>query len=92
VENAIQHGIAPMEGGGLIETHVKRVGDMLWMQVRDNGSGAGNPLTKGHGIGMQNTKDRLEYFYPDAHEFRAIAPIGGGYEVTIQIPFERVTA
>jgi sensor histidine kinase YesM len=89
VENAIQHGIAPMEAGGLIETHVKRVGDMLWMQVRDNGSGPGGSLTKGHGIGMQNTRERLAYFYPDAHEFHAVAPLGGGYEVTIQIPYER---
>lgn len=89
VENAIQHGIAPMEMGGLIETNVKRVGDTLWMQVRDNGSGPGSSLSKGHGIGMQNTRERLAYFYPDAHEFRAIAPVGGGYEVTIQIPYER---
>jgi signal transduction histidine kinase len=92
VENAIQHGIAPMETGGLIETYVKRVGETLWMQVRDNGNGPGSSLTKGHGIGMQNTKERLAYFYPDAHEFRAVAPLGGGYEVTIQIPYERTMA
>lgn len=90
VENAIQHGIAPMEKGGLIETSVKRVGETLWMQVRDNGSGADGSLTKGHGIGMQNTKERLAYFYPNAHEFQALSPIGGGYEVTIQIPYERM--
>jgi hypothetical protein len=92
VENAIQHGIAPMEAGGLIETNVKRVGDTLWMQVRDSGRGSGSSLTKGHGIGMQNTRERLAYFYPDAHEFRAVAPIDGGYEVTIQIPYERKIA
>jgi len=78
-----------MEMGGLIEAYVKRVGNTLWMQVRDNGSGPGSSLSKGHGIGMQNTRERLAYFYPDAYEFRAIAPVGGGYEVTIQIPYER---
>jgi two-component system, LytTR family, sensor kinase len=72
VENAIQHGIAPKAAGGFIETHVKRVGDTLWMQVKDNGRGPGNSETKGHGIGMQNTRERLAYFYPDNHEFRAI--------------------
>jgi LytS/YehU family sensor histidine kinase len=91
VENAIQHGIAPLEEGGLIETHVKRVGDMLWMEVRDNGCGSIGSDTKGHGIGMQNIRERLAYFYPDAHEFNAVAPQGGGYAVTIQIPYERVT-
>jgi hypothetical protein len=41
---------------------------------------------------MQNTRERLAYFYPDAHEFRAMAPADGGYEVTIQIPYERALA
>lgn len=92
VENAIQHGIAPKAAGGLVEAQVKRVGDTLWMQVRDNGRGPGNTETKGHGIGMRNTQERLAYFYPDAHEFRAMVPAGGGYEVTIQIPYERALA
>lgn len=92
VENAIQHGIAPMEAGGTVEAYVKRVGDKLWMQVRDNGCGLSDSPTKGHGIGMQNTRERLAYFYPDSHEFLAQAPPDGGYEVTIQIPYERATA
>jgi two-component sensor histidine kinase len=92
VENAIQHGIAPLEAGGSIETHVKRVGDMLWMEVKDNGRGPIGSDTKGHGIGMQNIRERLAYFYPDAYEFNAVAPAGGGYEVTIQIPYERAIA
>jgi sensor histidine kinase YesM len=92
VENAIQHGIAPLEVGGSIETRVKRVGDMLWMEVKDNGRGPNGSDTKGHGIGMQNIRERLAYFYPDAYEFNAVAPAGGGYEVTIQIPYERATS
>jgi len=92
VENAIQHGIAQMEAGGLIETCVKRVGERLWMQVRDNGSGSAAATTKGHGIGMQNTRERLAYFYPGTHEFAAAPLTTGGYEVTIQIPYERAIA
>jgi sensor histidine kinase YesM len=92
VENAIQHGIAPLETGGLIETCVKRVGDTLWMQVRDNGCGPGSSLSKGHGIGVQNTRERLAYFYPKTHEYSVVAPPSGGYEVTIQTPYERMTA
>jgi LytS/YehU family sensor histidine kinase len=59
------------------------------MQVRDNGRGPTDSKTEGHGIGMQNTRERLAYFYPDAHEFQAVAPAEGGYKVTIQIPYER---
>jgi hypothetical protein len=92
VENAIQHGIAPKRQGGLIETRVKRVGDTLWMQVKDNGRGPAGSKPKGHGIGMQNTRERLAFFYPGTHEFHAVAPAEGGYEVTIQIPYELAIA
>lgn len=89
VENAIQHGIEPMETGGFVETCVKRVGDRLWLEVRDNGSGTSDSSTKGYGIGMQNIRERLAYFYPEAYEFNAGAREVGGYQVTIQIPYER---
>jgi sensor histidine kinase YesM len=92
VENAIQHGIAPRASGGVVEARVKRVDDTLWMQVKDNGCGPGGSSTEGHGIGMRNIRERLTYFYPGAHEFQATALAGGGYEVTIQIPYERATA
>jgi len=92
VENAIQHGIAPKRQGGSIETCVKRVGDKLWMRVKDDGCGTDSSATKGHGIGLQNIRERLAYFYPDGYEFRAVSPASGGYEVTIQIPYERVMA
>jgi len=92
VENAIQHGITPKRQGGSIETCVKRVGDKLWMQVKDDGCGTDSPSTKGHGIGLENIRERLAYFYPDSYEFRAVSPASGGYEVTIQIPYERAMA
>jgi LytS/YehU family sensor histidine kinase len=89
VENAIQHGIAPKRQGGLIETSVARMGDKLWMQVKDDGCGADSPSTKGLGIGLQNIRERLAYFYPNSYEFRTESPTSGGFEVTIQIPYER---
>ena len=88
VENAIHHGIAPLLVGGLIETSVKKVGNRLWMQIRDNGAGPGH-ASEGYGIGIRNTRERLAYFYPGTHEFLASARESGGYEVTIEIPFER---
>jgi two-component sensor histidine kinase len=92
VENAIKHGIAPKRQGGSIETSVKRIGDKLWMQVKDDGCGTDTSFTKGHGIGLQNIRERLTYFYPDSFELHAGTPASGGYEVTIQIPYERAMA
>jgi two-component sensor histidine kinase len=92
VENAIKHGIAPKRQGGSIETSVKRIGDKLWMRVKDDGCGTGSSSTTGHGIGLQNIRERLAYFYPDGFELHARTPANGGYEVTIQIPYERAMA
>jgi sensor histidine kinase YesM len=91
VENAVKHGIAPLETGGRIDAQVKRMGDKLWMQVRDNGCGVSGSPAAGHGIGLQNIRERLNYFYRDAYQFDAVAPADGGYQVTIQIPYERAT-
>jgi sensor histidine kinase YesM len=90
VENAIRHGISRLEGDGLLETSVERIGDTLRLRVRDNGPGLnGSSTNGGHGIGIQNTRDRLSYFYPGAYDFAVVEPELGGYEVTIQIPYER---
>lgn len=90
MENAIHHGIAAMKTGGIIEASVRREGDRLCMQVRDNGAGLGE-ASKGHGIGLRNIRERLTFFYPGAHEFTAARHESGGYEVIIQIPFEQAT-
>jgi len=91
IENAIRHGISHLESDGLLETSVERVGDTLSLRVRDNGPGlsGASKTSQGHGIGIQNTRERLSYFYPGAFDFVTAAPETGGYEVTIRIPYER---
>lgn len=91
VENAIHHGISRMKRGGLLETTIRRVDNKLQLSVRDNGDAAGMP-SKGHGIGLRNTRERLTYFYPNVHQFQAGARPSGGYEVFIEIPYEKSPA
>ncbi len=92
VENAIQHGIAPMKRGGVLQASVRRCKDKLQLCVRDNGDALGKAATKGHGIGLRNTRERLKLFYPDLHTFQAAKLVTGGYEVFIEIPYEKVSA
>jgi LytS/YehU family sensor histidine kinase len=91
VENAVQHGIAPMENGGTIEARIVRSGDQLCMQVRDTGSTAQN-ATAGHGIGLSSTRDRLAHFYPGMHQFTAGPLPTDGFEVIIEILYEVAAA
>lgn len=88
VENAIRHGIARCETGGIIETSAQRAGEHLHLTIRDNGPGM-NVQTNGHGIGLKNTRERLSHFYRDDYDMSAKTLEAGGFEVFIRIPYEQ---
>jgi len=89
VENAIRHGIARCEGEGCIETSARRIGARMQLQVRDNGPGSNGGPHPGFGVGLLNTRERLNHFYRNDYELRTSQPESGGFEVSITIPFER---
>jgi two-component system LytT family sensor kinase len=64
VENAILHGVIERAGGGIVTVSIRRDGDVLSMEVRDDGPGATpQQLTSGRGLGLANTRSRLECLY-----------------------------
>lgn len=88
VENAIRHGIAPRARAGLIEVCARREIGMVQLQVRDNGNGfAEDSMQSPKGIGLSNTRARLEQLYGADHRFELTDRDGGGLTVTIEIPF-----
>ena len=88
VENAVRHGIAPKLGGGSVEITACRAGDDLQLVVRDNGFGlpADGLGTLDRGVGLSNTRSRLEHLSGAKHRFEFQRPPGGGLAVTIVIP------
>jgi two-component system LytT family sensor kinase len=92
VENAIRHGIAPRSTPGQIEIQAKHFNGMLRIRVRDNGPGLSvNPTlkrTNGKGLGLANTRARLEQLYGAAHHFELINAPDGGLIVTLDIPVD----
>lgn len=88
VENAVQHGIAPLEEGGQIEISSQRLDGQLLLQVRDNGRGLATDEIKPGGVGLSNTQARLKNLYGDAHRFKISALAnGGGTSINLEIPF-----
>lgn len=65
LENAIRHGTARLSTAGLIELSAWRSGDRLHVRVCDNGPGLprGWSLDRHLGIGLSNTRARLEQLY-----------------------------
>ena len=90
VENAIKHGVSPNSGKGIVEISSRREGDAIWLEVRDNGvglSGRARTQLRG-GVGLANTRDRLECLYGDAQRLE-FAEERSGLAVRIRLPFHR---
>lgn len=91
VENAVKHGVSRVEGVGRIELRAWRDDEVLHMSVRDNGPGidpgsGDGAAAPSEGIGLRNTRERLERTYGNAHRFTFISPPEGGVLVEICIP------
>jgi signal transduction histidine kinase len=86
IENAIQHGIAAMVGEGALTISARRDGDFLRLQVHDTGPGLKDPASeRSAGIGLSNTRTRLERLYGARHSLEL--SMNGGLVVTVRVPF-----
>lgn len=88
VENAIKHGIEPQRRQGVIRVEARRDGAGMRLTVRDNGGGLHPEQAprKGHGIGLGNTRRRLEQLYGARQELVIRDAEGGGTEVVMRLP------
>jgi two-component system, LytTR family, sensor kinase len=90
VENALRHGVAQTRGPGRVEISAKRERGSLRIRVWDNGPGL-RAITRPDdglkvGLGLSNTRARLEQLYGPAHRFELANAPGGGLLVTLEIP------
>lgn len=89
VENAIRHGITPRAVPGRIEIHAERENEQLQLRVLDDGAGLpeGKFAALKEGIGLTNTRARLQQLYGAAGRLALHNVAGGGLRVDISIPF-----
>jgi two-component sensor histidine kinase len=89
VENAMRHAIATTSNLGRIEILATARNGMLRIQVKDNGPGLSSVPSRGNvkpGVGLANTKARLERLYGVNHRFELANEPAGGFVVTLEIP------
>ena len=95
VENAVRHAVARRTTPGLIRIVVQRAGDRLLLQVADDGCADAAPrpaAADGTGIGLRNTRERLQALYGAAHRFDFDGECGDGTAVRMEIPFRTAVA
>jgi len=87
VENSIKHAIELRKQGGVIRIDASKVNDQLILKVMDDGQESKNSISEGFGIGMSNTKARLNAMFNGDFDIKLINSTDGGTTVLISIPF-----
>ncbi len=91
VENAIKYAVSKDVDGGTISIGAYRFGNELLLEVRDDGPGMpidGTAKINGSGVGMTNTRERLEELYGSAQSIQLSNTNPHGLTVSMRIPFE----
>ncbi len=89
VENAIRHGVEKMTEAGRIEIEALLEGERLVMRVTDNGpGGAESSPGQSDGVGLRNTRARLEQLYGASARF-SLARVNELTVATVSLPATR---
>jgi signal transduction histidine kinase len=87
VENAIRHGVAPRAGPGIVTIRARGRREMLDLEVTDNGPGMPQGRSPNGGLGLANTRARLQQLYGAEFTFEPRNRAEGGFRVSLSIPF-----
>jgi two-component system LytT family sensor kinase len=88
VENAVRHGIEPNPATGVVTLRARRADNgALHLTVRDSGGGSRTPSKSASGIGLANTRGRLQELYGNRARLTLNTDADGGFAVELEIPF-----
>ncbi len=88
VENAVRHGIASRLGIGTVSIRAWREGNMIHISVEDDGAGVDHGIHS-TGIGLPNTRARLNTLYGAEAALSLNALPGGGAAAHVVLPFRK---
>jgi two-component system LytT family sensor kinase len=92
IENAVKHGVSRVPGEGRITIRGYRDRDRLRVFVRNTGEEhgtSGGSETGVTGIGLSNTRQRLNTLYGSDFTLSLYWPRDGGCQVSLDLPYRR---
>lgn len=89
VENAIKYAIEPRKNGGKIIIKARCRNNRLELNVLDDGYGQNVKAQKGFGIGISNTKARLDAMFNGDYEVNILFRVEDGVTVEVKMPIEK---
>jgi sensor histidine kinase YesM len=91
VENAIKHGVDRTTGSVSLVIGATRSGGRIRLWVSDHGPGLQQRTAERDGIGLRNTRDRLQQLFGDRCALNVESANGRGVTATIMIPWMKTT-
>ena len=91
VENAVIHGVASRSDACRIQVSARRRGSTLEIRVEDDGAGF-EGRTPVDGVGLTNTRRRLESIYGDGAALRVERRERGGVRSVVELPYSPISA
>jgi two-component system LytT family sensor kinase len=86
VENAVRHGVSRSSAPVRIEVKSSLRDSTLELQVSDNGAGISGEGASS-GVGLRNTRARLQQLYGERQSLRLDGLAGGGTVATVLLPY-----
>ncbi|MUK40659.1 sensor histidine kinase [Aliivibrio fischeri] len=91
VENAITHGIEPSAQGGHLMIQFKQENNQFFVVISDNGIGLKSVSpSKGHGMSLNNIKQRLHDLFDGSASVRITENKDGGVNAELTIPLNKL--
>lgn len=89
VENAIEHGGQDDEGINRVSIRCTLQGDRISIEISNPGAPPAAGSEPRLGVGLANTRERLERLYPGNHEFRFGLEPPRGFVTSLRLPADR---
>jgi LytS/YehU family sensor histidine kinase len=90
VENALKYAVEPYSDTGIIDIVIVAKNGNMNFSIRDNGKKDFKTIDFNNGVGLANTRERLQNLFPGQHKFSIMPNNGQGVRIDISIPNQSI--